>query len=156
MEIPTSMTAELAEWNNGKGIDLESWIGCEGRFSLAIGYATVFWPEFEENEGYILHKGVPVEVIHGFEERKGISRHSVEATINHLHLVDLHYLGCPDASPDKLLALGGVLKEIYEAKLKWQFPDRPCTVSFFVPEDPNALEDYEITFWQTAHKTSDA
>ena len=46
MEIPISMRAELAAWNNGNGIDLGSWTGCEGRFALAIGYASIFWPEF--------------------------------------------------------------------------------------------------------------
>lgn len=155
METPLSMQAELGKWNGGKGIDLESWIGCEGRFSLAVGYATVFWPELEEIEGYILRKGVSVDIIRGFESCEGSSRRSVEAILNHIHLVGLHYHGCPDISPDKLVALGQVLKEIYEAKLKWQFPHRPCTVRFYVPEDPNALDDYELSFWQTVHEAAD-
>lgn len=46
MDIPESMKAELAAWNNGDGIDLESWISCEGRFSFAVGYASIFWPAF--------------------------------------------------------------------------------------------------------------
>ena len=37
METPQSMKDELAAWNNGAGIDLESWVGCEGRFALASG-----------------------------------------------------------------------------------------------------------------------
>ncbi|MCL2022448.1 MAG: hypothetical protein FWG81_10390 [Betaproteobacteria bacterium] len=156
MEIPLSMKTELGEWNGGKGIDLESWVGCEGRFSLAVGYTTVFWPDLEEIEGYILRNGVSVDIIRGFESQEGSSRRSVEATLNHIHLVDIHYHGCPDASPDKLLALGQVLKEIYEAKLKWQFPLRPCNVRLYVPEDPNALNDYELSFWQTAHEVADA
>ena len=40
------MLPELAEWNNGKGIDLKSWIGCSGNFRLAIGYSAIFWPRF--------------------------------------------------------------------------------------------------------------
>jgi hypothetical protein len=51
MDTPISMLAELGEWNGGKDIDLQSWVGCEGRFSLAVGYLTVFWPDFEEVEG---------------------------------------------------------------------------------------------------------
>ncbi len=156
MEIPLSMQTELGEWNGGKGIDLESWVGCEGRFSLAVGYTTVFWPDLEEIEGYVLRKGVPIDIIRGFESREGSSRRSVETTLNHIHLVDLQYRGCPDASPDKLVALGQVLKEIYEAKLKWQFPHRPCTVSLYVPDNPNALDGYELSFWQTAHEATDA
>ena len=38
-----STKSELAAWNNGAGIDLESWTGCEGRFALAVGYAAIFW-----------------------------------------------------------------------------------------------------------------
>ena len=55
-----------------------------------------------------------------------------------------------------MLVLGTALKEIYEAKLKWQFPDRPCTVRLYAPEDATALDEYEITFWQTAHEDADA
>ena len=156
MEVPPSMQAELAEWNGGQGIDLESWIGCEGRFALAVGYTTVFWPDFEEVSGYILRKGVPLDVVRGFESREGATRRSVEATLNHIHLVDLQFRGCPDASPDKLMALGHVLKEVYVAKLKWQFPDRPCSVSLYLPDDLNALDDYELSFWQSAHEEVDA
>ncbi|HSA77298.1 MAG TPA: hypothetical protein VLG72_00365 [Nitrospirota bacterium] len=39
---------ELSDWNNGKGIDVVSWIGCVGDFQKAIGYSVMFWPHFEE------------------------------------------------------------------------------------------------------------
>ena len=54
---PADMLPELAEWNNGKGIDLESWVGCSGNFRLAIGYAAIFWPRFVLFEDYILREG---------------------------------------------------------------------------------------------------
>lgn len=156
METPSSMRAELDAWNNGKGIELEMWIGCEGRFALAVGYLTIFWPEFEVIEGFIVRKGSSADAIRDFTCQPGSSRLSVETTINHIHLVDLHYRGCPDATPDKLLVLGAALKEIYETKLKWQFPDRPCNVRLYIPEDASALDEYELTFWQTAHENVDA
>ena len=40
------MLAELSAWNDGKGIDLESWVSSSGNFRLAVGYSTVFWPRF--------------------------------------------------------------------------------------------------------------
>jgi hypothetical protein len=40
---PESMKSELAAWNNGAGIAIEPWVGCAGNFSLAVGYASVFW-----------------------------------------------------------------------------------------------------------------
>lgn len=152
MDIPLSMRAELGKWNNGKGIDLESWIGCEGRFSLALGYLSIFWPEWELIDGYILSKGMETARIRAFEAQTGSTRQSVEAVLNHLHLADIQYHGCPDCSSDKLQLLGSTLKEIYEAKLRWQFPDRPCVVSLFIPQTGESLEEYEITFWQLAHE----
>lgn len=156
MEIPESMKAELQAWNNGTGIDLESWVGCWGSFSLAIGYATVFWPEFTQFDGYILRKGFSEQALRGFEQQEGSTRKSVEWVMNHLHLSDIQFVGCEDISPDKLLALGKTLKEIYEAKLKWQFPDSPCLVELFTPEDPNDLMGYQIAFWQLCHEPGHA
>jgi hypothetical protein len=152
MDVPDSMKAELAAWNSGRGIDLKSWVGCEGNFRLAVGYSAIFWPEFVEFEGYILRAGFSLESLRGFEQRDGIDRAGVESVMNHRHIADIQYYGCPDASSDKLLRLGTVLKEIYEAKLRWQFPSRPCRVSLFVPDDTEDLIGYEVTFWQQAHE----
>ncbi|MEO0467641.1 MAG: hypothetical protein AAF216_13955 [Pseudomonadota bacterium] len=149
-DIPESMAAELGAWNNGRGVDLESWVGCEGNFRLAVGYASLFWPKFEAVGKYILMKGATAEKIRGFEAQAGSTPQSVEAVINHLHIEDIQHLGCEDISADKLILLGNMLKEIYEAKLFWQFPDRPCTVEFYIPEDAEDLTDYQITFWQKA------
>jgi hypothetical protein len=151
MNTPESMKAELAAWNNGAGIDLESWIGCEGRFSLAVGYATIFWPAFTLIEGYILPQGVSEGSLRSWEQG-GRSRQSIEWVMNHVHIAHIHY-GREDISIDKLLVIGNVLKEIYEAKLHWQFPDRPCSVQFFIPDDPDDLTGYQLSFWQKSHET---
>ena len=156
METPPSMRAELQEWNGGKGIELEMWIGCEGRFALAIGYTTLFWPKFEIIEDFVVRKGSSPDSVREFASYAGGSRLSAERTMNHIHLLDLHYRGCPDASPDKLLVLGTTLKEIYEAKLKWQFPDRPCVVQLYAPENSDALDEYQLTFWQSVHENADS
>ena len=73
--------------------------------------------------------------------------------MNHLHIADIQYYGCGDASEDKFLLLGNTLKEIYAAKLQWQWPDRPCTVEFYIPEDRDDLMEYQILFWQKSHET---
>lgn len=151
MDIPDSMKAELAAWNNGNGIDIESWVGCEGNFSLAVGYASVFWPAFTLFDGYILSADFSEKSLREFEQN-GSSRKSVEWVMNHLHILDIQHGACGDASRDKVIALGNVLKEIYEAKLQWQFPDRPCTVEFFIREDPDDLDEYQLSFWQKCHE----
>ena len=155
MEIPPSMKDELGAWNNGAGIGLEAWVGCEGRFALAVGYATIFWPEFVEFDGYILRKGFSEKSLRGSEKQEGSSRKSVEWLMNHLHLEDIQHLGCADISRDKLIFLGNLLKEIYQAKLQWQFPDRPCTVELHIPEG-NDFEDYQLSFWQKRHESGPA
>jgi len=111
------------------------------KFSLAVGYATIFWPAFTLFEGYILPAGFPEDALRGFE-RNGTSRKSVEWVMNHLHIADIQHGSCRDISKDKLLVLGNVLKEIYEARLQWQFPDRPSKVGFFIPDDPDDLMEY--------------
>lgn len=152
MDTPESMKAELAAWNNGDGIDLDTWVANEGNFSLAVGYASIFWPAFTLFEDYILPSGFSVDVLRDFE-RGQRGRQSVEWVMNHLHIADIQHWGCADRSKDKLIVLGNVLKEIYEAKLRWQFPNRPCTVEFFVPDDPDDLTEYQVSFWQKCHET---
>ncbi len=151
MNIPESMKAELAAWNNGQGIDLESWVGCVGNFSLAVGYLSIYCPEFVEFEGYILRKGFSVESLRSVEKGCAGGR-SVEALMNHLHIADIQHYGCEDLSKDKIIVLGSKLKEIYEARLQWQYPDKPCTVSFYEPDQADNLMAYEITFWQADEK----
>jgi len=152
MNVPDSMKAELAAWNNGAGIDLESWVGCEGNFRLAVGYSSIFWPGFVEHDGFLLREGFSPSALQGFRQQAGIDRAGVESVMNHLHLDNLQWLGCPDASPDKLVHLARVLEQVYTAKLKWQYPDRLCRVSLYVPEDAALLNQYEITFWQVANE----
>lgn len=149
------MCAEFASWNNGAGINLEMWVGCEGSFSLAVGYATIFWPEFVEFQGYILQDGFSETALRGFENQEGCTRKSVEWLNNHIHLADIQHRGCKDISSDKLLALGSVLKEIYTAKLKWQFPESPCVVELYIPEDTENLDEYQLSFWQCKHEPKD-
>jgi hypothetical protein len=152
MDTPESMKAELSRWNGGDGIDLEGWLSCEGRFALAVGYIDVFWPEFVEVDGYILRAEFGEETLRSFSSKEGATRESVEWVMNHLHIADIHHRGCKDLSKDKLIVLGRALAEIYKVKLAWQFPDRPCVVELYVPDDEDALYDYQISFWQRANE----
>ena len=147
------MLAELSAWNNGKGIDLESWVGCSGNFRLAVGYSTIFWPRFVSFENYILREGFNVESLREFEQQCKCDRRAVETVMNHLHVADIQHYGCDDITEERVVYIGKTLKQIYEAKLQWQFPDRPCEISFYEPEDREKLIEYEITFWQRDRET---
>jgi len=151
MKTPESMKEELATWNNGAGIDIESWVGCMGNFSLAVGYISLFWPEFVLFDGYLLREGFSETSLRGFERQQGATRQSVEWVMNHLHIADVHSGSCEDGSKDKFALLGNVLKEIYQAKLSKQWPDRPCNVVFQIPEDEDDLIEYQLSFWQKSH-----
>jgi hypothetical protein len=142
------MNAELSRWNAGQGISLEGWIGCTGSFDLAVGYCTVFWPTFMVIDRYLLTEGCSPETIRGFESQPNSTPKNVEWVLNHLHLLDIHAHDEVCATPDRLLALGNILKNIYAAKLLWQFPDRPCEVVFYIPENQGDLLEYQISFWQ--------
>jgi hypothetical protein len=142
----TKLIPELPNWNNGKGITVESWIGCSGNFQLAIGYTTLFWPQFVEFEGYVFREGFSVESLRGFQSQ-GPSRKNVEAVMNHLHIAAIHYHDLSNCTIDHALYLGRALREIYQMKLASKFPARRFEVIF----DESAREDimaYEITFYQ--------
>ncbi|MBL4884467.1 MAG: hypothetical protein JKY95_08020 [Planctomycetaceae bacterium] len=151
MNIPESMKTELSAWNDGKGIDLESWVGCAGNFSLAVGYSSIFWPEFVEFDGLLLRKGFSENSLREWRSQPGCTRKSIQWVMNHLHIADIQHYGCDDISKDKIKILGRVLKEIYEAKLKQQFPEQPCVVEFYEPEDEDDLLEYQLSFWQAEH-----
>lgn len=151
-ETPKSMIDELAAWNDGNGIDLEAWVGCEGNFRLAVGYSTVFWPRFKEAGDLIVMDRCKTDENGNVEEFEDLTPLQLEALLNHLHVRDIQHYDCEDISADKLILLGTVLKEIYEAKLKWQFPDKPCVVHFHIPDDRDEFTDYQITFWQKKHE----
>jgi hypothetical protein len=119
-----------------------------GSFSLAIGYAEIFWPELVEYKGFVLRKGFSDEGLKGFAKQGGATRGSVECVMNHIHIASLQHEGCEDISRDKLVALGRVLKEIYQAKLLVQFPERPCAVELFEPEDQEDWLGLQLSFWQ--------
>lgn len=137
---------ELPEWNDGKGIDPEGWIGCMGNYELAVGYSLVFWPRFVVIEDYVLRADANIGNLRSWQEETGRSRRAIEAVMNHIHMVDLH-VNSPGANEAQLRYLGRVLKETHLAKLKSDFPDRRFVVDF--PDEPGLdLVDYELTFWQ--------
>jgi len=138
---------ELRDWNNGAGIDARSWVGCSGNFQLAVGYTTVFWPAFVEYDGMVLREGYFPESLEKWLQRYNGDKTAVEAMMNHQHIADVQFYGCPDATHERLIYLGRVLRQIYECKLRFQFPQKDILVQF----DDSPMEDvygYQLTFFQ--------
>jgi hypothetical protein len=138
---------EMRDWNDGAGISVQTWIECSGTFKLAIGYSTLFWPEFVEFERYVLRAGFSVESLRGFERQCGGDRLRIEGLMNHLHLADIQHQGCEDISRERVVYLGRVLSEIYRVKLAWQFPSKRFKVHFDDTPAEN-ITDYVLTFVQ--------
>jgi hypothetical protein len=137
---------ELPRWNNGEGIDPESWIGCVGNYELAVGYSLVFWPRFTRFERYVLREDFSEGALRGFEQQVGSTRESVEWVMNHVHIGDIHY-DVEVKTERQLRYLGRLLKEIHEVKLRANFPDLRFVVEF--NDEPGLdLVDYQMSFWQ--------
>jgi hypothetical protein len=152
MNVPDwdKLIPKLKDWNNGAGIDPKGWVGCEGNFQLAVAYTTIFWPRFVEYDDMVLREDFDLKALKGFMQQEEGNKSSVEAVMNHLHFVDIQYVGCPDATHDHLIYLGRVLKEIYECKLHAQFPERDIVVAFDESQKEDIF-DYEMTFFQNRH-----
>jgi hypothetical protein len=136
---------ELPAWNEGAGIDPESWISCVGNYELAVGYSLIFWPRFVQFNGYVLREGFSQESLRGFEEATQRNRLAVEAVMNHVHIADIH---CNiEPTEVQLRYLGRILRDIHQTKLQRDFPDLRFEVDF---NDEPGLDpiDYEFTFWQ--------
>lgn len=82
-----------------------------------------------------------------WEKASGGNKRDVEAMLNHIHMIDINN-GNPDAEHNEaqLIELGKVLKEIYAAKLAWQFPDLRFEV-VFEGEPGGDPADFQVTFW---------
>lgn len=140
------LISELGDWNGGRGIEPDAWIGCVGNYELAIGYSLIFWPPFVVIDDYVLRGGTTEELLRSWEKSTAGDRSATEAVINHVHMADIHY-NAADPTEAQLRYLGRVLTKIHETKLAVDFPDRQFVVSF--PDEPGLdLLDYELTFWE--------
>jgi len=140
---------ELKDWNGGKGIDIDSWTSCEGDHKHLIGYARILWPNFIEHDGCVLLGDAIDELNYqAFLNQTQGDRARVEATMNHVHILDLFSRSHHETpTKDVILYIGNLMKEILETKLQQEFPTRRVTVTF-LQDDFENLEDYQITFFQ--------
>lgn len=138
---------DLHLWNDGAGIDVGGWLSSMGNFELAIAFCELFWPEFMELDGCVFRAGTQEEYYRIWLKTLKGNKTSVEAMINHMHILDC--FANPEKEPikEQVIHLGRKLQEIWAAKLARDFPDKEFVVSF--PEDDvQDLLDYEITFFQ--------
>jgi len=142
---------ELAKWNNGKGISVELWINGLGNFEHAIAYGRLFWPDFVEYDGCIfLSQYFDIENYNNWMKSTKGNKTAVEKVMNHRHIVD-YFPNSPKPQPTKeqMVYFGNYLKELWDCKLKRDFPERNIVVEFFEGEDVvDDVYDFEILFYQ--------
>lgn len=138
---------ELSLWNDGAGIDVEGWLSCVGNYELAVAYGEFFWPRFVEHDGCVFRGEVHEQLYKDWMNQTKGNRTSVETVVNHVHILDMFPNVEDPPSREQIRFVGRKLSEMWEAKLKRDFPDSSITVSF-CEEDSDDLLDYVLTFYQ--------
>jgi hypothetical protein len=142
------LVPETKAWNEGRGIDLLSWIGCVGSFEHAIGYAQIFWPELVEHDGCVFLASRFGETSYaGFMQQTHGDRRAVERVMNHQHVLDLFEGSEREPTRAQVIYLGRILREIWSSKLARELPDKRFVVTFYEASEDDLL-DAEVTFCQ--------
>ena len=140
---------ELRHWNNGDGIDVSSWIGCVGNLPLAIGFGSLFWPNFVIHRGYVLFSDFSEGVLKSFIDCAAGDRRAVEATMNHRHLLDFFCEAhgaesVTQPNEAQLRHFGQLLCEMWQAKVDLDLPGEQVVVTLH--DDPgDSWIDWQIT-----------
>ena len=139
---------ELKQWNDGKGIDLDGFIGCVGRYDHALGYAAIFWPDFVVYEGCIFVRlPDPANFRDWLAQFRG-DLTETEKMINHLHIADMFVNSDYPPTREILRHLGTIVRDMWECRLRRDFPDRRINVQFFEGDSASLVDDYMITVYQ--------
>ena len=146
--VPMSdLIPETRAWNDGNGIDVKSWLSCIGSFVHAIAYGELFWPDFVEHDGCVFFAEFSETSYRGFMDQTKGNKKAVEAVMNHRHVLDLFPSNYANVSKDQIVYLGRLLREMWETKLRRDFPQRTFVVSF-AEDSAEDLLGYEVTFFQ--------
>jgi len=140
---------ELKKWNRGgKGIDLETWISCEGDHKHLIGYARILWPDFVEHDGCIfLGESLDETSYRAWLAQTKGDKKKVEVVMNHRHILHLFSRSHHEPpSPEVVLHVGRLMRDILQAKLNRDFPGRKVTVTFG-EDGVDDFADDQITFF---------
>lgn len=144
------LVPELVEWDahNGGEQSPEGWACCMGTFSLAVAYTSLVWPQFIEVHGMVFREGVTQSDVDGWLAHTAHEKKAVEATINHLHILDIQHPGIwSEATENQLKFLGETLQASWAAKLKIDFPGRHFAVEF-IEGSSEDLREYQVLFYE--------
>ncbi len=151
----TRLIPELPDWNEGRGIEIMGWLGCMGGFDVAIGYTELFWPHFTAYNGCVFRTTELREAaFQPLLNHTGGDTAQAESIINEVKLYDLHTGAVngesrPEPTIEQLLYLGERLCEMWQAKLRRDFPERQVVARF------NQKRIRELSNWPAAERLED-
>lgn len=140
----TDLLPELRKWNEGAGISPDDWIYIEGRADHALGFCSLFWPEFVQFDGYVLRAPLDVERLRSWESA-GHSRQQIETAMN-AFLFDFMFSDDNterELKSAQLRRLATIMADMLGAKLRREFPEFGFVT--FVLEGA----DFGLSFHQT-------
>lgn len=109
----------------------------------------MFWQDFVEHDDCVFCSGFSESGYLGFMRQVDGDKESVEKVMNHRHIPD--YFPNQNPTNEQVIYFGRLLKEIWQTKLRQDFPTRNVLVEFY-EQDCNCIMDYEITFFQPRDK----
>jgi hypothetical protein len=130
----------------------EYWAFETANLECAIGLSELFWPPFIEYNNMVFRGDAPVgpdgarNIASWMKSLKG-EQAKVEQMLNHTHLVDLFADASREGSPDKIMYLARVVREMWDAKLRLDFPNKSFVVDLYVPPTDD-ISEWQITFYQ--------
>ncbi|MBO0769103.1 MAG: hypothetical protein J2O48_10515 [Solirubrobacterales bacterium] len=110
-------------------VSLWDYAARKGGTTLALAFASVFWPRLIEIDGCILlAERYEPSVFQAWKAQLGDRPEAIERTVNHVHLWDLFDPRDEDVPAGELDYLADVLAATWRAALADRFPDRDCEV----------------------------
>jgi hypothetical protein len=138
---------ELGAWNDGRGIDLESWANAVGRYDFAIAYATIFWPDSVIHDDCVFRYDPDGKNYEDWMKSLEGDRARVEHVMNHLHIMDMFISEGFEPTDRFVIHVAELLKNMWSCKLARDFPQRSFQIEIY-EGTPDDLLGYEITFFQ--------
>lgn len=129
MQTSKVLAAELATWNNGRGISPLDWIINTGSFAQFTAYARLIFPEFVEVQGRLYLADLFTQERLG-ELRKGSDDRNAQTFMN---VIDLATMFCDadEQSDDEVRELGRFLKKTWTASAAASFPHRQIQIILY-------------------------
>lgn len=152
--LNTEQMSDFQQWKKANSDDFSLWNYLSGaaNVEIALAFTTLFWPDFVEHDGGIfLAEAFNQEIYEQWKAELGNDIAAIERVMNHQHIDDI-LPGAENVGIDNLVALGQVIEQMWDNRLKSCYPAQDFQV--LCKKDEYTVV---VTFCQTpSHETSPA